>query len=568
MDVPKTKIRTISCLVASLALAGTLATGVPPAQAAPIPTPDHPVTHDDNPRVPEGASWTEEYFPSSDGSDVELHADVLRPAHLPDDAKTPVILSAGPYFSHAGEMSDEDLPGTGPSDRFNDLIKGADLMSRGYTVVMVDLRGYGGSTGCLDMLGPGEQADVQAAVEWSANQPWSSGKVGMYGKSYDATSALIGNNLAPEGLEAVVAQEPLWDMYNHSFSNGVPRYNVLETPKAYNTFATIPAMSDDSERYQKNAAYEKDHPECLENNLTDNQNPDQSSDYWQDRDLAAQAKGSDVPLFMTQGFIESSTQAEDVELYLDHHEGVERGWLGPWEHVRGNEVGDDGKLRMGREGWFDEVMRFYDEHLRGVEPTVEDPPFLVEDSRGEWRAQDSWPAADRTVHARLEPGSYLDDGADAASTDNHYKTWSRPVARDTRITGAPQVSLAAEGEGNVMVQLWDVAPDGTAVMFDERMSLVRDGLTRFNLRSTDWTLATGHQLVVSLGTNLSPLWADTPSQKTIMVNRASVRLDLQNPAGDQPAAGERSPYLDDYLSYYTEQWKENDRGRFPLIVRS
>ena len=33
-------------------------------------------------------------------------------------------------------------------------------MQRGYTFVMVDLRGFGGSSGCLDWGGPGEQADV------------------------------------------------------------------------------------------------------------------------------------------------------------------------------------------------------------------------------------------------------------------------------------------------------------------------------------------------------------------------------------------------------------------------
>ena len=63
-------------------------------------------------------------------------------------------------------------------------------MERGYTFVMVDLRGFGGSTGCLDWGGPGEQADVVKAVEWAASQPWSTGSVGMYGKSYDGVTGL------------------------------------------------------------------------------------------------------------------------------------------------------------------------------------------------------------------------------------------------------------------------------------------------------------------------------------------------------------------------------------------
>jgi uncharacterized protein len=57
-------------------------------------------------------------------------------------------------------------------------------------------RGFGGSGGCLDWVGPGEQADVKAAIQWSAKQPWSTGKVGMYGKSYDAVTGLVGATCA------------------------------------------------------------------------------------------------------------------------------------------------------------------------------------------------------------------------------------------------------------------------------------------------------------------------------------------------------------------------------------
>ena len=109
---------------------------------------------------------------------MKLHADVLRPSNLPADAKTPVILSIGPYFNHSGQTGpagpvegtsyDPVGPSTGPSDRFLDFVEGAQLMERGYTYVMVDLRGFGGSTGCLDWGGPGEQADVVKAVEWAA----------------------------------------------------------------------------------------------------------------------------------------------------------------------------------------------------------------------------------------------------------------------------------------------------------------------------------------------------------------------------------------------------------------
>ncbi|CAM5647992.1 hypothetical protein SFUMM280S_02518 [Streptomyces fumanus] len=71
----------------------------------------------------------------------------------------PVILSVGPYFSHTGQTGPEGFTHTGPSARFQDFIEGADLFDEGYAFVMVDLRGFGGSTGCLDWAGPGQQAD-------------------------------------------------------------------------------------------------------------------------------------------------------------------------------------------------------------------------------------------------------------------------------------------------------------------------------------------------------------------------------------------------------------------------
>src|ERR1700750_677581 len=171
---------------------------------------------------PPGSKWTQAYITESDGT--KLHADVLRPANLPAHAKTPVILSIGPYFHHSGQTGPagplEDPPypppgDAGPSARFYDFINGAHLMDRGYTWVQVDLRGFGGSTGCLDWGGPGEQADVKAAVEWAASQPWSTGRVGMYGKSYDALTGLVGVDHHPSGLDAVVSQEPVYDDYRY-----------------------------------------------------------------------------------------------------------------------------------------------------------------------------------------------------------------------------------------------------------------------------------------------------------------------------------------------------------------
>ena len=579
---------------AALALSGTATA----ATAAPAPD-QVGVTHEENPRVPEGAVWTEAYFPSADRSGVELHADVLRPANLSPRAKTPVILAVGPYFSHAGQTGPEGWTETGPSSRFADFTSGTDLFARGYTYVMVDLRGFGGSTGCLDWVGPGEQADVKAAIQWSATRSWSTGRVGMYGKSYDAVTGLVGNNLRLPALRAVVAQEPVWNMYNYLFSNGVPRPNVTGTPNAYNSIATIPPLADDTDRYKANAAYEESHPECLSDNLTNNNNPDLDSPYWRARNLAAKAKGTKTPLFVTQGFIENNTKPEDMEEYLDNHHGVERGWLGQWEHVRGNETNEQGQLLQGRAGFFDEVMRFYDRYLKGITPAVHDPAYAIEDNTGEWRAQPTWPMPSSYTVANLPDGQYVDDGvpstlaapadqqwdmehytdpappaarslAPMLAGDTHsYFSWSTPTTSRVRITATPRITLNASAPGNVMVRLWDVAADGTAVMFDENVALIeRAGRVAFDLKSTDWTFEVGHQLGVQIGTIGSGSWRDTPSGNTIEVTRARLTLALQDPRFDVPTQGDRSPFLDTYLAQYTRTLTDVGEGTFPLALRN
>ncbi len=184
-------------------------------------------------------------------------------------------------------------------------------MQRGYTYVMVDLRGFGGSNGCLDWAGPGEQADVKAAVEWAARQPWSTGKVGMYGKSYDGVTGLIGEAQQPQGLGAVVSQEPVYDLYRYLYTNGVRYENSLATPALYDAIAGTPGPLSDTPAYNADAIDDTARPGCpVQNYLDQAANSDHTSPYWKQRDLIAETKGHKIPLFLTQGFLENNTKPD------------------------------------------------------------------------------------------------------------------------------------------------------------------------------------------------------------------------------------------------------------------
>ena len=171
---------------------------------------------------PPNADWSEEYIGSDSGEPV-LHADILKPKGTPPGVKLPVIVSVGPYFNHSGStvLDYDPTAPRGPNDRWKDLIEQGQIFERGYALVLVDLRGFGGSEGCNDFGGPGEQADSKRAVKWAASQDWSTGKVGMWGKSYDAWTQVMALDDAPAGLAAAIIQSPIIDGYRTLYQDGV-----------------------------------------------------------------------------------------------------------------------------------------------------------------------------------------------------------------------------------------------------------------------------------------------------------------------------------------------------------
>jgi predicted acyl esterase len=76
----------------------------------------------------------------------------------------------------------------------------------GFAVCRVDLRGTGSSDGhATDEYPAAEQADLVEVIGWLADQPWCSGRVGMFGTSYSGFNSLQVACERPPALEAVCA---------------------------------------------------------------------------------------------------------------------------------------------------------------------------------------------------------------------------------------------------------------------------------------------------------------------------------------------------------------------------
>ena len=185
---------------------------------------------------------------------------------------------------------------------------------------------------------------------------------------------------------------------------------------------------------------------------------------------------------------------------MQNHTGYERAWLGPWEHVRGNERCGEGdpaswataiatrttsaRLKMGRAGWFDEVMRFYDRFLKGAKSKVKDPMIAVQTNDGKWRGEDVWPPADSKGYTSdLLPGTYTDE-ADGSTTDaDGVWTISPPLPYDAHLSGSGHVTVDVTTtlpRANLVVDVYDLDPrrdrpaDHPPSAHDPRRAATRD----------------------------------------------------------------------------------------------
>lgn len=90
----------------------------------------------------------------------------------------------------------------------------------GYVVVRTDEIGIGQSPGLLHVKSATSIDAFFDVIEWAAEQPWSSGKVGLLGVSYYAATQWQVAARQPRGLAAIVPWEGFSDPYRESLRHG------------------------------------------------------------------------------------------------------------------------------------------------------------------------------------------------------------------------------------------------------------------------------------------------------------------------------------------------------------
>ncbi|HVF53939.1 MAG TPA: CocE/NonD family hydrolase [Actinomycetota bacterium] len=473
--------------------------------------------------VPEDATWEEVWFPSADGT--MLHADVFLPKDRAADERHPVILAIGPYFGSGGFVPPTPT-GTGPVLRFNDLIEEGRIFERGYAYIQVDSRGYGGSDGCYDLGGAGEQMDAVSAVEWAAEQDWSTGKVGMWGKSYDAWTQVMALAGKPKGLAAAIIQSPLIEAYRGFYMNGV-HYDAgwYGTPGLYGGYDLIPPSAGDSppDEFIYPAKGTATNPDCYAQNMSMTAVPDHSIPYWQERDIIAEAAKSTVPVLWSHGFLDINTKPDNFLPIYSKLRGPKRAWFGQYDHVRGNEA-----RLVGRDGFMDEAMAWFEHYLKGGK-LKRFPPVEVQDNEGFWRSEQQWPPADaKKYQLPLNAGVYVDErGTSASGPLEGTWTFSQPMPYDVHFAGAPRLSVdltATIPAVNVIGLLYDVDPEGSARLITRGALWVRDAGATLDLYPEDWRLRKGHRLGLILAGSDESHFSPIPSNTEVTVSGGSLTL--------------------------------------------
>jgi predicted acyl esterase len=237
--------------------------------------------------------------------------------------------------------------------------------------VCVNTRGRNESRDAYYEGSPTVGDDGADVVKWIASQPWSSGKIGMYGSSADGTNQFHTAAEHPQNLTAIAPQvAKLGESYFQWFPGGVLEEAYLRTGGAL-----WPGMLEAAiARPQMDVWWEARMSGGLE--PTDVQVPAMLITGWWDHNL-------DI-VFDVYEDIRTQGASGDKTKFV----------IGPWSHYY------VGKLQQGDLQYPDAVeknkaylRRFYDYWLRGIDDGIYDEPPIYYYQLGEeaWKSASTWP---------------------------------------------------------------------------------------------------------------------------------------------------------------------------------
>jgi len=487
------------------------------------------------------------FIPMKDG--VRLAVTLYMPDGHGAKQRFPALLEYLPYRKDDGTV-------------VRDYGNHAYFAKRGFVGARVDIRGFGASGGTPTEreYSAQEQQDGDAIIAWLARQPWSNGKVGMFGISWGGFNSIQMALRKPPALKAILAVEATEELFTEDVHDmdGVFHFDEFElTMDLDQGRSGAPDFSLDESVIG---------PRMDSSPWSLNYLKHQRDDAFWRAPIVHPIEQLQVPAFLIGGYQDG--YRDSIPRMLEKVKAPLKAWIGPWNHNFPN-GSDYGPLYE----WRDQAVRWFDYWLKGRDTGVlQDPRLLVyiqhshaPDSQlkevpGEWRA-DEWPPrglAPTTYYLQPEHRLATQDretgrddlryvpsiGVEAGFWWGELLTDQRPIDAyslvydsdvlddDVAILGRPRVTLQAAADAplaNWFVRLSDVAPDGQVTLVTgagingaQRNSTAHpEDLVpgkvyplSIDLHLASWVFPKGHRIRIAVSNALWPMLWPTPYPMT------------------------------------------------------
>lgn len=343
----------------------------------------------------DGWTRTSQYVAVRDGTRIAI--DIFRPTHhgALHDAPLPVVWEHRRY----------QRASIGPDGRITSQLDRGDhpmrtVVAHGYVYAVADVRGSGASFGTrVDATPPQESLDAYDITEWLAAQPWSSGRVGMYGISYAGTAQLMAARTAPPHLKAVFPEMVMFDLYDFCCPGGIFRETFLRNwaditrrLDRHQSQKAAPVDEDQGQILLKLAAWQHrgnfDLSRVFEAPYRDSSFGDLDCIYARNTPSAyiRDVRASRVAVYLRAGWLDMFPR--DMLLWFGSLDDPKKITIGPWNHYESHGL-DRGT----------EMLRWFDYWLKDIDNGIMDEPPIYycvmdapEDTARRWAHR--WPIAE------------------------------------------------------------------------------------------------------------------------------------------------------------------------------
>jgi predicted acyl esterase len=412
------------------------------------------------------------YVEAHDG--VDLYVETWLPAPLDGNRppkRVPTILIMTPYVSQGVEAYGEgSLPG------FIDY-----YTARGYAVAQHHVRGTGESGGCLEQTASNQWKDGANVVEYLGDDaPWSNGKVGMYGASYDAETQVSTAGLgAPDKvkyLKAIIPTASVGSQYDWNYMDGVPwtGNTFLGNASYLVQVSLVPGQQPAPQHYPEKL-------ECQDEVMGESGNIDGDyTQYWKERELRQGAPHVKAATLMVHGLRDFNVQDITLQGWFNRlpKSTPHKGLFGVWNHAF---PGAHPRVEpeWTRADWYDMVTAWFDRYLKGKKATKVEkwPAVQLQRSDGQWWTVKEYPntgtrlgqlalTADGRLGAARPTGesAFMEQVQVGEPADGQYLVFeTKKLKKPLHLTGQPMLDLwltSSTEDGHVAAELEVIGKDG------------------------------------------------------------------------------------------------------------